>query len=156
MTEPESFHKNSLAAVLKKVLKNKGWEKKVREHRVFEVWEDEVGGPIAENTMPKSVSRGVLFVIAKSSVWVQELTLKKPEILKRLNQRLGGELIKDIKFAQGEITTKEDGEKPGKSRGRIEVDRKIVDDYTKEIDDEDLRKIIGDVLSKALSFEDEA
>ena len=156
MTEPESFHKNSLAAVLKKVLKNKGWEKKVREHRVFEVWEDEVGGPIAENTRPKSVSRGVLFVIAKSSVWVQELTLKKPEILKRLNQRMGGEIIKDIKFAQGEITAKGDEENPRESRDRIEVDRKIVDNYTKEIGDEDLRRIIGDVLSKALSLEDEA
>ena len=156
MTEVESFHKNSLAAVLKKVLKNKGWEKKVREHRVFEIWEREVGGPIAENTMPKSVSRGVLFVIAKSSVWVQELTLKKPEILKRLNQRLGGELIKDIKFAQGEITAKENMETSRESRDRIEIDQKIVDNYTKEIGDDDLRKIIGDVLSKALSHEDEA
>jgi predicted nucleic acid-binding Zn ribbon protein len=156
MTEVESYHKNSLAAVLKKVLKNKGWEKKVREHRVFEVWEDEVGGPIAENTRPKSVSRGVLFVIAKSSVWVQELTLKKPEIMKRLNSRLGEALIKDIKFAQGEITAKENKENPSKSQSRIEVDRKIVDNYTKDIGDEDLKKTIGDVLSKALSHEDEA
>ncbi len=156
MTEVDSLHKNSLSRILKKVLKNKGWDTKVREHRVFDLWESEVGGPIAKNTRPKSISRGVLFVIAKSSVWVQELTLKKPDIIKRLNIRLGGELIKDIKFAQGEIPAKKDVKTPEESRDRIRVDRKLVDNYTKEIGDEDLRKIIGKVLSKALSFKDEA
>ena len=155
MTEVDFFHKNSLSRVLKKVLKNKGWDTKVREHRVFGIWESEVGGPIAENARPKSINRGVLFVIAKSSVWVQELTLKKPEIIKRLNLKLGGEFIKDIKFAQGEIPTKKGLETPEESRDRIKVDRKIVDDYTKEIGDVDLRKIINKVLSKALSYKDE-
>lgn len=155
MTDVDSLHKNKLSTVLKKVLKKKGWDTKVREHRVFDVWENEVGEPIAKNARPKSINRGVLFVIAKSSVWVQELTLKKSEIIKRLNSQLDGELIKDIKFAQGEIPAKKGAKTPEESRGRVKVDRKIVDNYTKEIGDEDLRKIINKVLSKALSFKDE-
>jgi hypothetical protein len=155
MTKVDSLYKNSLSNVLKKVLKTKGWDAKVREHRVFDIWDSEVGGPIAKNARPKSINRGILFVIAKSSVWAQELTLKKPEIIKRLNLKLGGELIKDIKFAQGEIPAKISAKTPEESRNRVKVDRKIVDNYTKEIGDEDLRKIIGKVLSKALSFKDE-
>ncbi|OGD86064.1 hypothetical protein A2Z23_01320 [Candidatus Curtissbacteria bacterium RBG_16_39_7] len=50
---------------------------------------------------PKKFSAGVLVIRVPSSVWGQELKLKKEEVLKKLNKNLGGQIVKEIRSRVG-------------------------------------------------------
>jgi predicted nucleic acid-binding Zn ribbon protein len=53
-------------------------------------WREVVGEVIAAQAEPTSERGGVLTVSCSASVWAQELDLMAPDILERLNERLGG------------------------------------------------------------------
>ncbi len=57
------------------------------------------GGEInASKTEPVKIERGKLFVRTSDSVWRHELILQKYEIIKKLNNKLEKNVIKDIIF----------------------------------------------------------
>jgi len=89
--------------ILTAILKDRGWNRIVRQHRVFDEWDEAVGSIIAQNARPIRIDRGVILVIVSSPAWTQELTMRKETIIGRLNDRLGEPLITDIRFIQGEI-----------------------------------------------------
>lgn len=53
-------------------------------------WREVVGETIASQAQPVSERAGVLTVSCSASVWAHELDLMAPDILERLNERLGG------------------------------------------------------------------
>jgi predicted nucleic acid-binding Zn ribbon protein len=53
-------------------------------------WREVVGEVISAQAQPTSERGGVLTVSCSASVWAQELDLMAPDILERLNGRLGG------------------------------------------------------------------
>jgi predicted nucleic acid-binding Zn ribbon protein len=53
-------------------------------------WPDAVGATIAAEAEPVSEREGVVTVACRSAVWAQELELLGPDIVARLNERLGG------------------------------------------------------------------
>ncbi|MEL7034819.1 MAG: DUF721 domain-containing protein [Cyanobacteria bacterium J06592_8] len=65
---------------------------------IIEVWATIVGQRAIAHTRLISLSRGVLMVATDSASWSQELTLKRSQMLRRLNQRLSNPL-NDIKFS---------------------------------------------------------
>jgi predicted nucleic acid-binding Zn ribbon protein len=95
-----------LSDILTALLKERGWSRVVREHRVFEEWDGVVGAIIAKNAQPVRIDRGVLMAVVTSPVWTQELSMMKETIIGRLNDRLGEPLVCDIRFIQGEIPGK--------------------------------------------------
>ena len=68
---------------------------------VFQIWAGEVGDAVAARAEPIALRDGVLSVRVRGAVWMQELQFAKEEIRTRLNQRLGGERIRDIYFVSG-------------------------------------------------------
>jgi predicted nucleic acid-binding Zn ribbon protein len=104
MTRDEKDKRPSrVSDILTAILKDRGWNRVVRENRVFGEWDAAVGPIIAKNAQPVRVDRGVLVAIVSSPVWAQELSLKKETIIGRLNDRLGDPIILDIRFIQGKI-----------------------------------------------------
>ncbi len=49
-------------------------------------------------TTATRILQGVLFVHVKTSTWRNELTLRKKEIIDKLNIVIGINVVKDIKF----------------------------------------------------------
>ena len=80
---------SKLSDILSAILKDRGWNRVVREHRVFEEWDGVVGAIIAKNAQPVRIDRGVIVAVVTSPVWTQELSLLKETIIGRLNDRLG-------------------------------------------------------------------
>jgi len=154
MTSQKEPYKNlKLSSIIENVLKSKGWDTAIKEHRVFSIWEEAVGTLIFGNARPKDITRGILFVTVRNSVWSQELSLRKTEIINRLNDKLGKEYIKDIKFIQGKI---EQGEEKEKHEKTIIPDDRVFDSMgglLKEIPDEELKAIVRGILKKALAHE---
>ena len=86
----------SLALILEHYFKKVGITTPVRRYSVFRIW-DEVAGPrIAAVTEPVRISGDRLFVKVKNDVWRNELIFHKAELLQKINQRLEGEMIRDI------------------------------------------------------------
>ena len=73
------------------------------EQRLLEVWQKAVGPQISVQTRPDRLKRNTLFVKVSSSVWMQQLHILKQEIIEKINQLLGKELIKNIHFSIGDI-----------------------------------------------------
>lgn len=71
---------------------------RLRPHLAKVHWASVVGPQVANVTQVESVRDGVLFVRVKNSVWANELTLLKEDMIRRLNSALGGRVLTDIHF----------------------------------------------------------
>ncbi len=88
-------------------LRRFGIVRKVRRSQAIYIWEEVVGSTAAKISSAVTCKDGVLFVEVKNSVWAQELSLMKRDVIRRLNLRLGRGTIKDIRFkATGAILRK--------------------------------------------------
>ncbi len=92
-----------LSNTLKKILQARGMEGRLREYRVFGEWEKAVGAVIARHAHPSSLRGKKMTLIVDSPAWMQQLSLLKPEIIMKINLRLGHNSIKDITLRLGEI-----------------------------------------------------
>lgn len=86
----------------------------LRPHLAKAHWVGVVGPQVAGVTQVEAVRDGVLYVRVKNSVWANELTLLKDDMLRRLNLKLGGKVLTDIHFkASGLAKTKKKPETVG-------------------------------------------
>ena len=69
--------------------------------RIRDMWEAVVGPHIAKKATPEGIRNGILQVSVESSVWMQELTFMKQQILERINQACESSGVKDIRFRLG-------------------------------------------------------
>ena len=70
----------------------------LRPHLAKVHWAAVVGPQVAGVTQVEAVRDGVLFVRVKNSVWANELTLLKEDMVRRLNSAIGGRVLTDIHF----------------------------------------------------------
>ncbi len=85
-----------LGSLLGRVLQELGLKEKLRQYDVVTAWPDLVGERIAKVTKAYRIDRGVLFVRVETSEWRNELVMRKPEILKKINT--GEQIVTDIVF----------------------------------------------------------
>lgn len=70
---------------------------------LFSLWDNVVGEAVAKNARPAGFKGKILLVHVGSSVWIQELQYYKKEMITKLNEALGKELVCDIKFKIGPV-----------------------------------------------------
>ncbi len=88
----------SLGDALEELVESLGIGKKLKEQEVFSLWNEAVGEKIAAVATPVRMLKGTLFVSVKTGVWRNELSMRKTEIVGRLNAALNEDIVKDIKF----------------------------------------------------------
>jgi predicted nucleic acid-binding Zn ribbon protein len=98
MKSRPSARAQSLGDALDELIEKLGIRKKLREQDVFFLWEEAVGERIAKVTTPLRMLQGTLFVSVKTGPWRNELTMRKKEIIDRINGSLSEEIVRDIKF----------------------------------------------------------
>ncbi|WP_455245184.1 DUF721 domain-containing protein [Petrachloros mirabilis] len=94
---------DSVGTILSGLAKRLGLESQLFEQRLQHEWKTLVGDPIAAHTWPDHIRFKKLYVIVRNSVWMQQLTFLKPELLAKLNNRAGGPLLTDISLRVGEV-----------------------------------------------------
>jgi hypothetical protein len=62
---------------------------------------------VAAHTRPESIRFKKLYVIADSSVWVQQLAFLKPSLLESINTAAGHSIVADIVLRIGEVEPQE-------------------------------------------------
>jgi predicted nucleic acid-binding Zn ribbon protein len=80
------------------IVKNVADERAIDERKAFIIWAEIVGKKVSNVTSPIKIINGKMIVRVKNSVWRNELVMLKEEILKKYQNKLGNEIIKDIKF----------------------------------------------------------
>ena len=87
-----------IGVALEELVGSLGIKKKLKEYDAITYWDSVVGQQIAKIASATRIAQGVLFVHVKTSTWRNELTLRKKEIINKLNSVVGLNAVKDIKF----------------------------------------------------------
>ena len=104
---------NRIGDLLDKWLKDRGYQRAVKQQQVVIEWPYIVGEHLASSTEAVKVEAGVLWVKVKNSTWLHHLSMLKKQILRKISQYMGHNNVKDIYFFVGEIsvTSPPDSEK---------------------------------------------
>lgn len=87
-----------ISQILKRVIK-KSHLHKMNEASIKMGWDGLVGKEVARHTVPAFLKKEILFVHVDSSAWAYELsTHLKDIILRKINEGVGGDVVKDIHF----------------------------------------------------------
>lgn len=111
-------------------------------------WPGAVGEEIARNAWPARFTRdGTLIVHARDSVWAFELTQRADEIAKRLS-------AKSVKFVTGPLPEGEAESHEATPQGSPTItpeQAKQAAEWTAQIEDEDLRKLVTKTAELSLA-----
>jgi predicted nucleic acid-binding Zn ribbon protein len=66
--------------------------------KIYQEWKAVAGEAVARNTRPLRLKYGVLTVAVRSGVWMQELSLLKPVLLKKLQALTQDDSVKDLRL----------------------------------------------------------
>ena len=87
-----------LRDAMQDLLRSLGVEQRLAAYDALAAWPDVVGPRIARVTAPQRVERGVLYVDVATAPWRAELTMKRLELIDKLNAHAGARVITDIRF----------------------------------------------------------
>ena len=80
------------------LLEQLGLSRGIRDHQVLEQWPEIVGPKIAEVTVAERIRDGKLWVSVSHPAWRNELSFMKRELIDKVNQAIGEEIVRDIIF----------------------------------------------------------
>ena len=88
--------------LLPKLMQQLGLSERLRESEVIDAWKTIVGEFIAAHSCPVSLRAGVLSVrVLQPALHYQFEQISKAEILRKLKQRFGAKIIREIRFRIG-------------------------------------------------------
>jgi len=87
-----------VGAAIQELAKHLGMEKNLEEYQVITSWQDIVGEQIAKVTQAQRMENGVLFIGVSTAPWRAELSMKRMEIMQKINSLLGKSVVKEIRF----------------------------------------------------------
>lgn len=140
----KSLPMETLGSVLEQSLKRMDLVARLSEYAVWPVWNEVVGTVIARNAQPEKIRNGTLFIKVSSPVWMQQLQFMKEMITDKLNQRLRGEIVKNIFFIVGRIDAPAEATQSPQSAAEAAI--KIDDTFLDAVDDAEIRSAFKQLL----------
>ena len=89
--------------ILKERIGALGWECRLREEEVLTSWDAAVGPQIAAHARPSHITDHRLTIVTESPVWTQQLSLLKPDLLRRIARNFGPDVVTELYFVTGKI-----------------------------------------------------
>jgi predicted nucleic acid-binding Zn ribbon protein len=93
----------SVGVVLKSIFEKLEAQGKTTQEDIETAWKIAAGSDAARHTKTADLKKTVLLVRVDSPAWMQELTLRKRNVLKELKRQLGKDTISEIHFKIGEF-----------------------------------------------------
>jgi predicted nucleic acid-binding Zn ribbon protein len=87
-----------IGAAVDAFVKDLGLRPTLAEYDVITSWAEVVGEQIARVAVAQRMDRGILTVGVSSASWRAELSMRRVEIVKKLNSRAGTQLVREIRF----------------------------------------------------------
>jgi len=93
----------AIGDLLKDAMKNLASPSRPSIEAMLIIWEDAAGVAGAKHSRPVAIKRSELVVNVDGSSWLYELTLKKRDILKKMEGKFGKKPLKNIRYRIGDI-----------------------------------------------------
>lgn len=142
-----------LGEVLKRTAREVGLEKRLKERQCLALWEEVVGEKVAKVSQAVDIKKGVIYVKAKDPLWAQQIFNLKGLIIRKMNEKMGEEIVKDIKIRAEELKEKKGvrkgkEQKPSKEVQLTEEEKALIERMTRRLKDEKIRKLIQDLIEE--------
>lgn len=85
-----------IKSVLSQVLENHNLETQIQDINIFQKWSVLVGASLAKQCKPISIEDDILYIKAKNSIWMSELTKRQSELVDLINDKIACQRIKKI------------------------------------------------------------
>jgi predicted nucleic acid-binding Zn ribbon protein len=74
---------------------------RLKESRIWLLWDETVGPTVAAKAQPVNFRDGILTVAVTSAPWLQQLTFMKRQLVSQLNEACGEQLVQEIFLKAG-------------------------------------------------------
>jgi predicted nucleic acid-binding Zn ribbon protein len=140
----------AVADLLGRLLRGTPAEQRLKEGRIWLVWETAVGRRIASHAQPAAFRDGILTLRVDSSPWMQQLTYLKRDLISKVNAELGEDLVKDLFMKGGKVDAPAPAEehRPAKRRELSDEERSWVEEQAVTISDPELRAVFESLIKK--------
>ncbi len=132
---------SQVRGLLRRIFIRHGLGEQFHEQEPLLLWEEAVGERVARLTAPLRARKGIIFIEAQNHVLAQELSLLKEGYIKRLNELLGEERVRDIRFRVGA---------GGPLREQEEEPVRLEEVALSEEEQEEIARLVSDVEDKRL------
>ena len=111
MSRPAKYRRfRSVGSVLPRVLKGLKLDKVLAAQPAVNLWPQIAGPKTAEHTRAVEVDGKTLVIVVDGPAWITQLRFLKPQLLKKIEGRVGKGLIMDLRFVLGNAESKWQGE----------------------------------------------
>lgn len=125
-------------------------EKRLGEGKIWLVWDAAVGEQIAAKAQPASFRDGTLTVVVASAPWMQQLSFLKTQLMEKINERLGGEVVREIYLKAGKPhpLSRQAGPRKNQERRLTEEETRRIVEQAASVNDPELREAITRILKR--------
>lgn len=142
-----------VADLMAAMFRGKPAEKRLEEGKIWLAWDAAVGAQIAAKARPVSFRDGTLTVAVVSAPWMQQLTFLKKGMMEKLNERLGGDVVRDIYLKAGVPQPPAPRPKPRRNKERplAGEEKARIAEQSAAIADPELREAVAHLLARHLA-----
>lgn len=125
-------------------------ELRLKEGRIWVVWEEAVGSRIAAHAQPATFREGTLTLHVDSSPWLQQLNYLKKDLIAKVNDALGEELVKELQFKGGKVRWSPPDKAPQQPKRRelSEEEQAWIKEQADSVADPELRAVFENLIRR--------
>lgn len=144
---------SSSGSIIKEISQSHGFAARLWEYRLQKQWKALVGEVVAAHTWPARIKFRKLHVAVDNSVWLHQLLYLKATLMENIQAQMEELQLEDIIFRIGELPEpREDAVDGPAEQAAVSPDaQKTARDYTRDVNDEELRDSLSRVIARALS-----
>ena len=144
---------SSSRSLIKDISQSHGFAMRLCEYRLQKQWKGLVGEVVASHTWPARIKFRKLHVAVDNSVWLHQLMYLKTTLMENIQARMEDLHLEDIIFWIGEIPEShaDDSDVHADHVPVSPAARMTALEYTRVINDDELRASLTRVIAKALS-----
>lgn len=144
---------SSSGSIIKEISQSHGFAAHLWEYRLQKQWKALVGEVVAAHTWPARIKFRKLHVAVDNSVWLHQLLYLKATLLENIQTQMEELQLEDIIFRIGELPEprKDDADGPAEQVAVSPDLEKTASEYTRGVNDEELRESLTRVIARALS-----
>ena len=144
---------SSSRSLIRDISQSHGFAVRLCEYRLQKQWKALVGEVVASHTWPARIKFRKLHVAVDNSVWLHQLMYLKTTLMENIQARMEDFHLEDIIFWIGEIPeSREDDSGVHADHVPVSPDARMTAlEYTRSVNDDELRDSLTRVIAKALS-----
>ena len=134
---------SSIQEIIQKILDKLADKDGFKKAWIEKNWPDLVGSEASRHSLPQRVERAVLFVNVDSSVWNQELFMRRRQLLEKINGSFSHVILNDVKYQIGHFSFFQEPPKDKGEKISGMIDNRIGQEQRRQIDFQNMAVLAG-------------